>query len=470
MSVVRKQFLLLALVSRVNVVLVKWVYVVIPVCLAVGLAGLTWREFNSPRMRLNLRRAYLSGDVLSGRNLSYAELQDADLRDARLAGADLTGAQLSGANLTGADFQGAELSGANLRGADLTRAVNLTAEQIAAAVTDETTTLPAALVGRPAGQDRVENGTEVSFESTFIDLPFRPHKVALSAGGTTLASVGQTKGVHLWQVNAAAFEELPTKTGQEANGRSVVISPDGRTVAAGSEDGVVRLWRVAGGDAPLTELKAARDEGYVFFLEYDRRGATLVSASRINPPVDTKTVRVWELGGNTSTSGIEIGAAERLIDIDPEQKVMALITPPIQGAQLRSITDNRLQKILENSQQRITSGAFSPNGEFLALGVTDGATGAILMWRVADGRLVPNQFIGPAGEPSSISFSPDGQLLAAGWTDGVIQMWRVQDGQRLRPLLGHGKRVQNLVFSGDGLTLASAGDDNRIGLWRMLGR
>jgi len=65
-----------------------------------------------------------------------------DLSDADLAGSNLAGADATGANFRGANFKDANLKGTILRGADLRGARNLTREQLAAAIIDETTLLP----------------------------------------------------------------------------------------------------------------------------------------------------------------------------------------------------------------------------------------------------------------------------------------------------------------------------------------
>ena len=72
-------------------------------------------------------------------------LRRTDWSGARLVEADLSGSDLSNANLAGADLRGAKLDRTILRGADLRGAENLTAEQIDAAVIDETTRLPSYL-------------------------------------------------------------------------------------------------------------------------------------------------------------------------------------------------------------------------------------------------------------------------------------------------------------------------------------
>jgi hypothetical protein len=85
-----------------------------------------------PAALLDLRGADRVGADLRG-----SELRGANLRGALLLGADLRGVDLSFADVTGADFRGAHVHGAHLA-----QALWLTPVQVAAAVGDETTTLP----------------------------------------------------------------------------------------------------------------------------------------------------------------------------------------------------------------------------------------------------------------------------------------------------------------------------------------
>jgi hypothetical protein len=78
-----------------------------------------WRRGNN-KVKVDIKRAPLSGADLSGADLNGIYLHEANLR-----GANLRGVNLKGANLKGANLRSAFLNNANLRGANLTDATLL---------------------------------------------------------------------------------------------------------------------------------------------------------------------------------------------------------------------------------------------------------------------------------------------------------------------------------------------------------
>ncbi|MGU3405189.1 pentapeptide repeat-containing protein [Methylobacterium brachiatum] len=95
-------------------------------------------------------------------NLQGAFIRHTDLSNSDLRHADLSRVDASGAVFRNSDFLDARLSGAILRGADLTDAQNLTEAQLATAILDEHTRLPAYIDRRTLnGQSREAMGVEL---------------------------------------------------------------------------------------------------------------------------------------------------------------------------------------------------------------------------------------------------------------------------------------------------------------------
>jgi uncharacterized protein YjbI with pentapeptide repeats len=92
-----------------------------------------------------LRNAYLIEAELGNADLREAHLEHANLYKACLEYADLREAHLEHALLSEASLEGANLQGAHLEGARLVRSVGLTQAQLATAITDAKTQLPAGL-------------------------------------------------------------------------------------------------------------------------------------------------------------------------------------------------------------------------------------------------------------------------------------------------------------------------------------
>jgi Tol biopolymer transport system component len=104
--------------------------------------------------------------------------------------------------------------------------------------------------------------------------------------------------------------------------------------------------------------------------------------------------------------------------------------------------------------------AFSPDGKILAVG--DEYYGAVRLWRTSDGRLL--RTLQGEGRVSTMAFSPDGQTLVTGSFNGATRFWRVSDGTLLRTLESY--MVERLAFSPDGRILAGISEGGDVYLWQ----
>jgi WD40 repeat protein len=105
----------------------------------------------------------------------------------------------------------------------------------------------------------------------------------------------------------------------------------------------------------------------------------------------------------------------------------------------------------------VSTAAFAPDGQTLALGSWDGA---ITLWDIASGRETPWLQL-QADRALALAFSPDGTALIAGTHTSVV-LWDLPSGRERATLAGS----YPLAFSPDGKTLATgnlAGGDP--GLW-----
>ncbi len=116
-----------------------------------------------------------------------------------------------------------------------------------------------------------------------FDHPGGVRSVAYSPDGHTLATGSNDRAARLWDV--ATGREMSTLRGHEANVSSVAFSPDGRTVATGSQDKTARLWDVATGRELVVFRGNVSDIGAVAFSP---DGRTLATGCY------DETVRLWE--------------------------------------------------------------------------------------------------------------------------------------------------------------------------------
>ena len=203
---------------------------------------------------------------------------------------------------------------------------------------------------------------------------------------------------------------IATLTGHSNPVRSVAFSPDGRTLASGSDDNTIKLWNVQS-QRQITTLTG--HSNHVRSVAFSPDGQTLASGS-----VD-KTIKLWEV---------------------QSQRQIATLT---------------------GHSDYVWSVAFSPDGRTLASGSHDQT---IKLWDVQSQRQIAT-LTGHSNYVRSVAFSPDGQTLASGSVDKTIKLWEVQSQRQIATLTGHSDYVWSVAFSPDGRTLASGSGDNTIKLW-----
>jgi WD40 repeat protein len=223
----------------------------------------------------------------------------------------------------------------------------------------------------------------------------------------------------------ATAEESVKKLEEEAKTigsgavRSLAISADGTTLAAGTQKMGVRFWSLATLQ-PLDTLQRGRDTARVVFTPNGDIIAAFAdkSLSRFAPASWRK---MRQIGDGTSAK-------------------------PFSG--------------------RVLALAFHPRGGLLATGSgIPSRSGELKLWNVHNGTR-QNEITKPHDDTiTGLAFSPDGEQLATASTDRFVKIHRLDTGALLHKMEGHTNHVLDVAWSADGQTIASAGADKVTKLW-----
>jgi WD40 repeat protein/tRNA A-37 threonylcarbamoyl transferase component Bud32 len=246
--------------------------------------------------------------------------------------------------------------------------------------------------------------------------------------------------VRFWSVSTGQAKHVLSETLTLASQPFVAVSPDGRTLATGADDGSVSLWDLATGKRRVQLLASRHSRTYVPLIE-----AILTARCPVKPKFygDQMHALTFSSDGRLLAAATEDG-----------------------HVQLWDASTGKEWATLPGAQAEVSCLAFSPDSKLLAS--NNGA--AIELWTVRspEGHLVRwRQLLGHTAVVRSLAFSADGRFLASGGDDADIRLWDLASGAEGRQLQGHIARVNSLAFHADGRTLASAGWDGTVRLWHI---
>jgi WD40 repeat protein len=254
---------------------------------------------------------------------------------------------------------------------------------------------------------------------------------------------------YLWRLGNP---EVQTIRGHTHGIHAVAFSPDGRRLASGSWDCMVKLWEVATGKELLT-LRG--HQGGIAGVAFSRDGKHLASADGVH------LVKLWDPATGKLRFTLK-GHADRVSGVAFSPDGRHLASASWDGrVKVWEVATGKELLTLQAHRTHVHGVAFSPDGRHLASADGDRA---VRLWDAATGLEV-RSFKGHRGGVMSVAFSPDGRSLASASADKAVKLWETATGKELFTLLGHSGSVTAVAFRPDGKGLASASHDRTVRTW-----
>jgi WD40 repeat protein len=193
---------------------------------------------------------------------------------------------------------------------------------------------------------------------------------------------------------------------------AVMFSPDGKLLAAGGVDHVVRVWSVDENKL-AGELKGHTD--WVLGVSFSADGKFLGTSSA------DRTAQVWEVG---------------------TWKLVAKL----------------------DQMEAVNGVAFGPNAELVAVAVSGPTDRMIRLRRRDNTQLARAIDLGVPG-PLGVLWAPAGNRMYIPLTDKTVRVYDPTTGAHVATLPGHTDWVYGVALTPDGATLATASADGTVKLW-----
>ncbi len=378
------------------------------------------------------------------------------LRLLRALRGNLRGLDLSHLMIRGADLQGVEMQDTNLSEATLQ-------DTVFTEIFDVITTVAISLKGRYWAAASKRGEMEVWREAgRTLHRIWQAHTdqiwtIAFGPDERTLATGSQDGMIKLWDLEQGTLLWTGWHAGSVIR---VVFSPDGRTLASGVEDGGIRFWDARRGTLLHT---LSSPGGPVFGLAWSPDGSLLASGG------SDPQIRLWQTQADLLGTSVRVLTGHtnwvKELAFAPDGRTLASASWD-RTVKLWDVDSLSLRETLSGHTDPVFGIAWSPDGYLLASGSVDRT---IRLWDVeqASCRSVLH---GHTGVVNDIAFIPDGRSLLSGSDDNTLRVWDVERGECTRIIQSYSASLNDIDWSPDGNHLACAGTETLVTIWDVAGR
>jgi WD40 repeat protein len=288
-------------------------------------------------------------------------------------------------------------------------------------------------------------------ESRPLPLGSSDAVIALSPDGRRLAIGSNDGSVRL--CDSETGQRLRQMLGHEKQITALLFSPDGHLLATGSEDNTARIWDAETGQQRGQPLAHDTEVEEISFSDDGKRMLTRDFNARL---WDTETGKLLRILGPAYTT--RPSRAMNMVRINS-----AILSP--NGRRVLTVSNGKPEmsdvdtgEVISKRWEAIPRETFSPDGNRILVHAPDGT----MKTRIAT-----------AGERSGFSihykdatacFSPDGRQILTWSSDGTACLWDAETGQQFGETMRHKDSVDFAAFTAGGAVVVTR-SSNSVRFW-----